>query len=98
MNIAKLMAQAKKMQKEISQKSDDFNKEEFAFEFQNGLIKTKFLGNLELQELIIDKKIIDADDIETLQDLVINAINESIKNINKKKQEILGSSVPAGLF
>jgi len=89
MNIQQLMKQAQKMQKEITKKQDEFDSKNFDFEFQNGLIKISISGKLEIKKLIISKDLVDPDDCETLEDLVRNAINESISNVKKQKENLM---------
>lgn len=89
MNIQQLMKQAQKMQKEISKKQEEFDAKDFEYEFQNGLIKILISGKLEIKKLTISKDLVDPDDCETLEDLVRNAINESIKNVTKHKDALM---------
>ncbi len=97
MNLAKMMAQAKKMQSDMTKKMNEHNEKEFEFSFKNDLVKVKMMGTLEIKEIIINEALVDKDDIETLQDVVAEAINSAIKQIMTEKEEITKGIVPSGM-
>ena len=41
----------------------------------------------------IDPEVIDADDIETLQDLILSAVNEGMRKSQQNKQNSLGQEI-----
>ncbi len=97
MNIAKMMAQAKKMQSDMTKKMNEHNAKEFTFSFKNDLVTVKMMGSLELKEIIIKEELVDKDDIDTLQDVVTEAINNAIKQILAEKDEITKGLIPGGM-
>ncbi len=97
MNLTKMMAQAKKIQSEMTKKMNEHNEKLFEFSFQNDLVKIKMLGTLELKEIIINEALVDKDDVDTLQDVVAEAINSAIRKILAEKEEITKGLVPGGM-
>ncbi|MGL5630434.1 MAG: YbaB/EbfC family nucleoid-associated protein [Mycoplasmoidaceae bacterium] len=89
MNIQQLMKQAQKMQKDFSKKKDEFDLQNFDFEYQSGLIKISISGKLEIKKILINKDLIDPNDAETLEDVLRNAINDSIAKISAKREELM---------
>lgn len=61
-----------------------------------GAVKVKIRGNREIVSLELSEDVVDPDDIETLQDLIIAAVNEAIKTVDKLNSEEM-NKVTAGL-
>ncbi|VEU59380.1 YbaB/EbfC family nucleoid-associated protein [Mesomycoplasma neurolyticum] len=91
MNIQELMKQAKKMQKELSKKQDDLKEKEFTFSKQG--IDIVMYGDRQIKSLTINPVLIDPEDKETLEDLIIITINEALKELDKKHDELLPKGV-----
>lgn len=99
MNMQALMQQAQKMQRDMTKKKEELNK------------KT-FVGSSELVEVIFtgDKKLVsvkfkqegnfDEEDKEILQDMMVIAVNDAMKQIDKETEKMLGAygSQLNGLF
>ena len=65
-NMNNLMKQAQKMQKQMSSVG-------------GGVVTAKVSGKKELMEIKLDPEVVDPDDIETLEDLIISAVNEALR-------------------
>ena len=50
-----------------------------------------FDGKRELKEVTISPEVVDADDVEMLQDLIIAAVNEGLRQIEEDSTSQLGS-------
>ncbi|WGI36319.1 YbaB/EbfC family nucleoid-associated protein [Mesomycoplasma lagogenitalium] len=87
MNIQEMMKQAKKMQQEIANKQDKLNSTEFTFEKQG--VKLVVLGNRQIKSIEINEVLVDPDDKEMLEDIIILTINEAIKELDKKHDELM---------
>lgn len=96
MNINNLMAQAQKMQKEYSKKLEEFNAKEFEYDYQNGAVIVKMSGELKIIKLTINKSLIDPEDAITLEQMVSEAINNTIELINEQKEALMPNN--PGLF
>ena len=53
-------------------------------------MKLKISGKNEIQELKLDPEVVDPEDVEMLEDLIVAAVNEGIKTVEKAKQEKMG--------
>ena len=53
-------------------------------------------GRKQVQSLNIKPEVVDKDDVEMLQDLLISAINESVKQIEDTSEAKMGA-VPGGV-
>ncbi|HIR59718.1 MAG TPA: YbaB/EbfC family nucleoid-associated protein [Candidatus Onthousia excrementipullorum] len=98
MNIQAMMKQAQKLQSDMMKVKDEIDKMEFSS--TNGLVTVKINGKKE----IIDVKIANdsdfsSDDLEMLQDMIVIAVNDAMKQVDKVTEEKMGrfSSIP-GLF
>lgn len=56
-----------------------------------GAVKVVFDGKRELKEVTISPEVVDADDVEMLQDLIIAAVNEGLRQIEEDSTSQLGS-------
>lgn len=98
MNIQAMMKQAQKLQSDMMKVKDEIDKMEFSS--MNGLVTVKINGKKEVLEVKIEK---DADfsseDLDMLQDMIVIATNDAMKQVDKITEEKMGrfSSIP-GLF
>ena len=98
MNLQALMKQAQSMQKDMMKAKDEIDKTIFIGE--NGFVKVEVKGTKEINKIEIDNSELTSDDIEMLQDMIMIAINDAFKKVDKMTEEKLGkfaNSVP-GLF
>ena len=79
MNQAAMMKQAQKMQQEMLRMQEEQEKKTFTAKSGGGMVTASVNGKHELVELTIDPEAIDPDDVEMLQDMVIAAVNEAMR-------------------
>ena len=100
-NMQSMMKQAQKMQKQMEQKQEELASKTVEVTSGGGAIKVVVTGKRELQEIKIDPGVIDPDDVEMLEDLVLSAVNEGIRQADEMYQKemasITGGAMP-GLF
>ena len=72
MNQAAMIKQAQKMQQEMENKT-------FSATVGGGMVTATVNGKHELQDLQINPEAVDPEDVEMLQDMVIAAVNESMR-------------------
>lgn len=75
MDIQKMMQQAKEMQDRMQQMQEELAEREVQGEAGGGLVKVTMTCRGELRKLDIAPEIIDKDEKETLEDLVMAAVN-----------------------
>ena len=101
MNIQNLMKQAQKMQSEMQEKLEKAEEElantTLTATAGGGMVEVKMNGKRELVALMIKPEVVDPDDIEMLEDLIIAAINDANKQIDKKLADIV-PAMPGGMF
>ena len=87
-NMQAMIRQAQKMQEDMEKLQAELDEKEHEVSAGGGAVKVKIRGNRELVSLELSEDVVDPDDIETLQDLIIAAVNEAIKQlIDFRKQE-----------
>ena len=100
--LGNIMKQAQQMQAKMARVQQELEKKEVEATAGGGMVTAKVNGKQELLTLQIEKDVVDPEDVEMLQDLVMAAVNEAIKQSQKMIQEEMGKvtggmSIP-GLF
>ena len=89
MNMQNIMAQAQKMQKDIVQKKESFNKKEFIEEDQ--YLKIIATGDKKVKKIeILKAELLNDDDVEMLQDILCVTFNNLIKKIDQEFEKEMG--------
>lgn len=89
-NLGKMMKQAQKMQQEMARMQEELKDKEVEASAGGGAVTVKVTGKQELISIAISPEVVDADDIEMLQDLVLAAVNEGLNQSRElAKQEML---------
>ena len=98
MNIQAMMKQAQALQKDMLKVKDEINKTEFVGE--SSLVKVTLKGTKEVVKVEIQgDDTLEKDDIEMLQDMIVIAMNDAMKKIDKTTESKMGKfgNIP-GLF
>ncbi len=98
MNIQAMMKQAQKLQKDMMSEKEKIDNE--IFEGKSSLVTVKVKGTKEIVEIKIEQQTIEEDEIELLQDMLVVALNDAMKKIDKSTEENLGKYTKGlpGLF
>ena len=96
MNQAAMIKQAQKIQEEMEKTQAELDEKEYETQAGGGAVKVKINGKKELIALEISPDIVDPDDIETLSDVIVAAVNEAIKTVDKHNAEEM-NKVTSGL-
>jgi len=102
MDIKFLMKQAQMMQKKMEEVKIELAQKEIKVSSGGGMIEIVVSGDQEIKEIKIDPDVIDVNEKEMLEDLILAAVNESIRQSKElAAQEIAkltgGVNIP-GLF
>ena len=101
-NMNAMIKQAQKMQEDMENLQADLDAREYDISAGGGMVNLKINGKREILSIDIKPEIVDPDDIETLSDILIAAINEGIKRVddtnNAEMSKITGSMGMPGLF
>jgi len=102
MNMNQMMKQAQKMQKQMAEMQEELANKKLEVSSGGGAVKVTINGEKQITELVISPDVVDADDVEMLQDLVMTAVNEAIRQIdeaaNSQMSKITGGINLPGLF
>ncbi len=98
MNIQAMMKQAQKLQKEMLTAKEEINNK--LFEGKSSFVTVSIQGNKEVKNIKIDMETMEKDDIEMLQDIIVVAINDAMKQIDEETEKKLGKFTQGmpGLF
>ncbi len=77
--LNQMMKQAKKVQEQMEKMQAELEERLIEAASGGGAVKAVVNGRQELKELEIKPEVVDPEDIDMLQDLVIAAVNEAIK-------------------
>ena len=90
MNMQQMMKQAKKLQEQMAQEQENITTQEFTGKAADDMVVATFTGDQTLKSLFIKPEAIDPDDPDMLEDLVIDAVNKGLKQIDQATQQSLG--------
>ncbi|CDC60379.1 nucleoid-associated protein Ethha_0166 [Clostridium sp. CAG:448] len=101
-NMQSMMRQAQKMQEAMEEKQAELDAREYDIQAGGGVVSLKINGKKEVLSIAIKPEVVDPDDVETLQDILVAAVNEGIKKVESVNSEEMnkitgGLSMP-GLF
>ncbi len=101
-NMNAMIRQAQKMQEDMETLQADLDAREYDISAGGGVIGVKINGRREILSIDIKPEVVDPDDIETLSDLLVAAVNEAIKRVdetnNAEMQKVTGNISMPGLF
>ena len=89
-NMQKQVQQMQAMQKQMEQMQAELEEKEVTTTAGGGAISVTANGKKELVNLTIDKEVVDPDDVEMLQDLVMAAVNEAMRQIDDMSNDEMG--------
>lgn len=101
-NMNNMMKQVQKMQKQMEEMQGELEQREVEASAGGGAVVARVNGKKELLNIKIEESVVDPEDVEMLQDLIIAAVNEAIRNaeemVNSEMQKITGGMNIPGLF
>ena len=95
-NMQSMIKQAQKIQEDMENLQNELNEREYDVAAGGGAVNVKINGQLEVLSIDLKPEIVDPDDIETLSDILVAAVNEAIKQVNTTNSEEMGK-VTGGL-
>ena len=88
--VGNIMKQAQMMQKRMAQMQQELEERRIEATSGGGMVKAVVSGKQQLISLTIDPKAVDPEDVEMLQDLVVAAVSEALKQSQKMAEEEMG--------
>ena len=97
-----MIKQAQKMQEDMAALQQELDEREYDISAGGGVVGVKINGKKESLSIDIKPEIVDPDDIETLSDILVAAVNEAIKRVedtnSNEMSKITGGIGMPGLF
>lgn len=90
-NMNSMMKQAQKLQEEMEKIQQETEAEIVTATSGGGVVKVELNGKKELVSIKIDPDAVDPDDVETLEDMIMAAVNEGIKKADDMMSERMGA-------
>ena len=89
-DMSALLAQAQQMQQQLMAAQESLATSSVTGQAGGGLVKVTMMGSGDITALTIDPKVVDPDDIETLQDLIVGALGDASEQVTLMAQQRLG--------
>lgn len=90
-DLQNILQQAQQMQAEVERKRQEINSKVIDAESGGGMVKIKMNGNHRVTELKLSKDIVNAEDIEMLEDLIVAAVNKASQEVDNLTQNEMGA-------
>jgi DNA-binding YbaB/EbfC family protein len=89
-NLQKMLQQAQEMMAAQQEAQEALKKERVESTSGGGMVKVVMTGDLHLETLTIDPDAVDPEDVEMLQDMVVAAVNEAVRQAQELAERKLG--------
>ena len=86
-NMNNLMKQAQRMQRQMEEAQKELEEKEVTATAGGGAVEVTVSGKHEVTKIKLSEEVVDPDDIETLEDLIISAVNEAFRMQDEDYQE-----------
>ena len=96
MNQAAMMKQVQKMQQDMLRMQEEQEKATYTAKAGGGMVTAEVNGKHEIVNLTINPEAVDPDDVEMLQDMVIAAVNEAMRQADEASAQSM-SRLTGGL-
>ena len=95
-NMQSMIRQAQKMQEDIEAKKAELDEKEYVVTSGGGMVEITLKGNHEVKTIGLNPEVVDPEDVEMLEDMLVAAFNEAIRQINEESEREL-EKVTGGL-
>ncbi len=95
-NMMKMMKQAAAMQKNMQKMQEELAERTVEFSAGGGMVNVVAKGDITVQSIKIDPKVVDADDVEMLEDLVLAGVDGALKAAQEMVSTEMGK-ITAGM-
>ena len=89
-NMNNLMKQAQRMQRQMEENKKALEAKEFTATSGGGAVEVVISGKKELKILTISPDAVDPDDVEMLQDMILAAVSEAMKQVDAESEKLFG--------
>ena len=95
-NMNNLMKQAQRMQRQMEESQKELEEKEFTAAAGGGAVEVTITGKKEVTKVKLSPEVVYPDDIEMLEDLIVAATNEAIRQVEDSTQESM-AKITGGL-
>lgn len=95
-NMQSMIRQAQKMQEDIENKKAELEEKDYTVTTGGGMVEITIKGNHEVQSIGLNPEVVDPDDVEMLEDMLVAAFNEAVRQIDEESEREL-EKVTGGL-
>ena len=89
-NMNAMIRQAQKIQEEMETLQAELDAREYEVNAGGGMVTVKINGKKEILNIDIKPEIVDPEDIETLSDTLVAAVNEALRRVEQTNSEAMG--------
>ncbi len=90
MNMNNIMKQYQRMQRKLEETQEELAKKEYTGKAGGGAVKATVTGAKVLTKLELDKDAVDPEDVETLEDMIVAAVNQALESADEDSQSQMG--------
>ena len=90
MNMNNIMKQYQRMQRKLEEAQEELSKNEYIGQAGGGAVKITVTGEKKVIKVDIDKDAVDPEDVETLEDMILAAVNQAIGSAEEDSQSEMG--------
>jgi DNA-binding YbaB/EbfC family protein len=91
-NLQKMLQQAQEMMAAQQEAQEALKSERVEASTGGGMVKVVMTGDLRVESLVIDPDAVDPEDVEMLQDMVVAAVNEAVRQAQEVAERKLGGA------
>lgn len=95
-NMNNLMKQAQRMQKQMEEATKELEDREITAAAGGGAVEVTVSGKKEVVRVKLAEEVVDPEDIEMLEDLIMAATNEALRQVEEYSQQSM-SKITGGL-
>lgn len=88
-NMNNLMKQAQRMQRQMEENQKALETKEFTAKAGGGAVEVTVTGAKEIVKVVLSEEAVDPDDIETLQDMIVAATNEALRQADEENNAMM---------
>ena len=89
-NMGQMMKQVQQMQKKMEATQKEIEETTVTASAGGGMVEVEANGKKEILSIKIDPDAVDPEDVEMLQDLVLTAVNDAIKQVEQLSEDKMG--------
>lgn len=89
-NMQQQMQQMQAMQRQMDEVQAQIDEMEATATSGGGAVTVTVSGKKEIKDIIIQPDVVDPDDVEMLQDMILVAVNEAMKQVDEESEKLFG--------